>query len=105
MQKYVELDDVEETAQLLSGSSLRSNSNGDEAQFLANHKEITSLLKVLQKPWASENSLDEIGDILVPSMYLWKKRRNHPGWKKFYCSVQGNQLFFFKLKEVFTYFY
>ncbi len=76
------------------------DANSEDSQALLNtNKELTTKLKGLQKPWASESALSDISTNSVHG-YLWKKKRAEPGYKKYYFALAGNQLYYYKNQQV-----
>lgn len=71
--------------------------NSENKKILDDNKELTALLKILQKPWSKE-MISESGELLEG--WFWKNRKSCYGWKKVFCSLVGNQIYYYKNEMV-----
>src|SRR5690554_4260650 len=68
-----------------------------QSKLLDQNRELAEMLKRLQTPWSTEI----FGDPGKSHQgWLWKKRRSVAGWKKYYFSLSGNQIFYYRNEQV-----
>lgn len=89
--KRVLMDDNQELV------SFVDEQDDNEATTLVNsNKQLASLLKSLQKPWATQGY-----DTAEPIQgWLWKKKRLTFGWKRSWAALVGNTIYFYRSREV-----
>lgn len=92
--KKYELEDEEDGFELVGLEALDKENHS----LLDNNKQIANLLKVLQKPWAEDDLNDLAFDDVIEG-YLYKKNSSGALWKRYYFTLVGNQLCYYKKKE------